>query len=391
MSCWEWAMHAFILAGLAAIAFNVTLNLRVFSRPARVDARVPGPLSVSVLIPARNEAARIGPCLESLRSQAGEGVEIIVLDDNSEDGTAGVVAGLGFVSGAGPLRLRRGDPLPEGWTGKSWACHQLAGEARGEWLLFTDADTVHGEQSVATLLAHARRRGASMLSAWPEQVMGSWGERLVIPLIGLLILGFLPQWLLALFQRFPALARPLGPAVGSLGAANGQCILFRADVYRAIGGHASVRAHLVEDVALARRVAGRTAEGLRLINCDGVGLVRCRMYEDWRGVWEGFTKNLRPAFEGSPLLFVASLSVQFAWMILPFFLLAFRPSWLAVVECAAVLGIRLALALRLGGSLWIGLVHPVAHLFALAIALNSWRQCVAGRVRWKGRSYRSST
>lgn len=389
MTVWELALHAFIGLGLAGVALNLALNLRVFRRPAVTAAPWEGPGRVSVLIPARNEADRIGPCLESLISQVGSAVELVVLDDHSEDTTADLVTALGFGPGAGPRRLLRGEPLPEGWTGKGWACHQLAQAARGEWLLFTDADTVHTPQSIASLVAYARSCDAAMLSAWPRQVMGTWSERLVIPLIGLLILGFLPQWMLFLFQRFPGIARRLGPAaLSSLGAANGQCILFRAEAYRRIGGHAAVRDHLVEDVALARRVAGRTAEGLRLVNCDGGQLVRCRMYENLRGVWEGFSKNLRPAFEGNPLLFAVSLGVQFAWMILPFLLLIARPSWMAAAECLGVVMIRLLLGLRLGGSPWLAPLHPIAHLLALSIALNSWRLCLSGRVTWKGRTYR---
>ena len=390
MSPWELGLHLAVTTGLGAIFVTLVLNLRVFGKPVPPSGAEGTGARVSVLIPARDEEHRIGPCLESLRAQASAEVEIVVLDDHSTDRTAAVAEGLGFSETGDRLRLVRGRDLPEGWTGKGWACHQLAQQARGEWLLFADADTVHAPGSVVALVNYARATGADLLSAWPRQIMGSWSERLVIPLIALLILGFLPQWLLVLAQRSPFLARLLGPRAASLGAANGQCLLFRRAAYDRIGGHAAVRDHLVEDVALGRRVAARTAEGMRLVNCDGSDWVRCRMYENFAGVWEGFTKNLRPAFEGRPALFVLSLVIQFVCLILPFFLVVVHPSAWAAAECVAVFAIRSLLALRGGMPVWIGLLHPFAHLLALGIAMNSWRQCLGAGVTWKGRRYRPS-
>ena len=288
---WLLAYHLAVSFFLLLVALNIALNWRVFvaPRPRRFDSAGSAPL-VSALVPARNEARRITPCLQSLARQDYPNYEILVLDDHSEDRTADVVLDLGFTrEKTGQRRLLEGRPLPEGWTGKSWACHQLAAAARGEYLLFTDADTVHDPAALGAFVGHASDNDAALLSAWPRQVTHTWSERAVIPLVYVLLLGALPHYLLCRLQRRPGYARGASKqTLETLGAANGQYILFRRDAYEIIGGHAAVRDHLVEDVALGRLVAARTGEGLRLINCDGSRLVSCRMYTSFAEVWEGF-------------------------------------------------------------------------------------------------------
>jgi chlorobactene glucosyltransferase len=210
---------------------NLIVNSRFVRRlKPRPRANVPAvfPL-VSVLVPTRNEEHRIGPCLRSLAKQDYPNLEIIVLDDQSEDATAGIAASLGFSAGAGARKcLRAGLPLPPGWTGKAWACQQLAQAARGDFLLFTDADTVHSRACVSTAVAHAEDTRADPLTLWPFQITSTWSEILVVPLIFVAAGAVLPHWLLALAQRSPAVARSLGPAqLRSLGAASGQFLLFR--------------------------------------------------------------------------------------------------------------------------------------------------------------------
>ena len=205
-----------------------------------------------MLVPARNEARRIEPCLRSLLAQDYPNYEVIVLDDHSEDDTARVVLDLGLARApTSTRRLIAGRPLPAGWTGKGWACHQLAAAARGEYLLFTDADTAHAPEALGACLGKAIDTGASLLSAWPRQETGTWSERAVIPLVYVLLLGALPHRMLRRLQRRPEYARWMSPGgLATLGAANGQYLLFRRDAYEQIGGHAAVCDHLVEDVAL---------------------------------------------------------------------------------------------------------------------------------------------
>lgn len=387
--------HVPVFASLGLVFAQTLANLRHFPAPppAGPEDFVGGDVPlVSVLVPARDEAHRIAPCVGSLLAQDYPNVELLVLDDHSADNTATVVLGLGLTEDGGswPRRqLLRGEPLPPGWTGKAWACAQLARAARGEWLLFTDADTVHAPGALAAMLAHARRTRADLLSAWPRQVVGTWSERLVIPLVYVLVLGFLPLWALAWFQRRPQLAAKAPPdTLRRLGAANGQFLLFRRATYERLGGHAAMRSHLVEDVALARLVADRTSQGWRVINCDGLPWVRCRMYRAFPELWEGFTKNLRAAFEDQAAAFWMSGLFQFAVFVLPFvFALTGVGGPLAWVEVGLVYLIRgvLTWRFRTGWGSW--LAHPLGHGLSLVIALNSWRRSVGGGVSWKGRVY----
>ena len=248
-----------VLAVLGAVLLSLFVNLLVFkslqSAPHASDDGL-----VSILVPARNEAARIRRCVESLQAQDYAHCELLVLDDNSEDRTAEILRGLGFDGDDAKRRLIHGQPLPQGWTGKNWACHQLAAAAKGDYFLFTDADTVHSPVTVRAAVEFARKTRADLLSAWPRLVTLTWSERLVIPMIHLLAAAIYPHALILFFQSLPALARSVPPGLlRSLGAANGQFLFFKRSAYEKIGGHEAVRGHLVEDVALGREVAQRMA------------------------------------------------------------------------------------------------------------------------------------
>ena len=389
--------HLTVTAFLLLVVINVGINWRVFVTPRarRFDVSgVQAPL-VSILVPARNEALRISPCLRSLATQDYPNYEIVVLNDHSEDSTADVVLAHGFTRGKNSARrLLEGEPLPTGWTGKSWACHQLAAAARGDYLLFTDADTAHDPPALGAMLGHALDTDAALLSAWPRQVTGTWSEHAVIPLVYVLLLGSLPHYLLRRLQRHPEYARGASPgSLAALGAANGQYLLFRRDAYESIGGHAAVSDHLVEDVALGRLVAERTAAGLRLINCDGSGWVHCRMYTSFAEVWEGFTKNLRAAFSQSVFVFWFFGVLQLAGLFLPFVFacwphLSGRWWWLPVGQVIVIYIIRMMMAARFHTSWWGVWMQPVGQGLSLLIGLNSWRLSARKGVTWKGRPYR---
>ncbi len=393
---WLLVYHLCVSAFLLLVTLNIALNWRLFvaPRPRRYGPAETVPL-VSVLVPARNEARRITPCLQSLTAQDYPNYELLVLDDHSEDMTAEVVLNLGFTrEKTGAHRLLEGRPLPEGWTGKSWACHQLAAAARGDYLLFTDADTAHHSAALGAFIGHAMDTDAALLSAWPRQVTGTWSERAVIPLVYVLLLGALPHYLLRRLQRRPEYARGASKqTLETLGAANGQYILFRRDAYESVGGHAAVCDHLVEDVALGRLVAARTGEGLKLINCDGSGLVHCRMYTSFPEVWEGFTKNLRAAFAESSFSFWLFGALQTAGLLLPFVFACLprtngRWWWLPMLQVGWIYALRLLLSARFRTS-WTGaLLHPVGQGLSLLIGLNSWRLSTQKGVTWKGRTYR---
>lgn len=376
-----------VLLLLLGIAGNFLLNLLVWRRPEGWRHLVaPQPL-VSVLVPARDEEERLPACLDSLLRQDYPCMEILVLDDHSTDGTCGVVEERIRTYGDSRLRLLKGRDLPEGWTGKAWACQQLAEQASGQYLLFTDADTRHRSDSVGDALAYLMRYKADMLSLWPRQLTGSWSELLVIPFVHILILWFLPHWM----------SMGLGMRTRSLGAACGQFILLRRGAYEKLGGHKIVRSHLVEDVALARECLER---GMKLLNADGSAHVSCRMYSSLPAMWEGFTKNLRAGYEKNLAAFVMTGAVLFGGLCFPFFFLAWHllmpsaPSpngamaWsaaLVAVQVLLVISMRMDLAWRVGQP-WLSIpLHPLGVLFCMVIAANSWLQTSRGSVTWKGR------
>jgi chlorobactene glucosyltransferase len=386
--------QVFVLACLVFFLATVIANLACFDglRSAPAPAPEQAPL-ISVLVPARNEARNIAPCVRSLLSQDYPNFELIVLDDHSEDGTAEIIRELGVNESTKPHRLLKGNPLPAGWTGKGWACHQLAGAASGQFLFFTDADTEHAPGTLSALLAYAERQRADLLSAWPRLVTRTWGECLVIPMILFLGLVMYPHWLLLFLQERPRLAARLPASFRRmLGAANGQSMFFRRSAYEKIGGHASLSDHLVEDVALGRAVASRMGEGMRLFNCDALQFSTCRMYRSFPEVWEGFTKNMRAAFEDSLAGFLGLGTLHAIAFFLPFFLFALGRPWsvLAISQIAIIVCIRILLTLRFRTSWWSAICHPLSEALLMAIGLNSWRRMATKGVTWKGRTYQSS-
>ena len=371
-------LHLCILGGLFLVIGNYFLNLGVFRFPS-VTAVANPPPRVSVLIPARNEELRLRPCISTLSDSDFPILEILILDDHSNDGTAALVQQR--AKGDPRIRLISGQPLPEGWVGKPWACHQLAQQAKGEYLLFVDADTRFSDITLSNAVNLAHEQHSDLLSLWPYLESLSWSERLVIPFVHLFILFYLPHW-----------------AKGSLrcfGAANGQFVLFRRTAYEKIKGHESVRNHMVEDIAIARNMR---AAGFKVLNLDGtnpghsIALVRCRMYTRFSEVWEGFTKNLYPSFDGNFFAFFFFQSIQAVVFLSPFLLL-FTPfrGPLVWTEIAIIVVLRLSLAHRFRQSYIGALLHPFGQLLVLAIAMNSWLQSLRGRLPWKGRLYQHST
>ena len=239
---------------------------------------------VSVIIPARNEEANVGTCLESLVTQAGINFEIIVVNDHSTDRTA-------EIAGAFPVRLIDARPLPAGWAGKNNAVATGAGAARGEWFLFTDADTIHLPGSLARSVREVKQNDADLLSYSPEQIAVTFWEMAVLPVV------------------FAELARQYPPTKVSdpaspVAAANGQYLLIRREVYDAVGGHTAVASNILEDVALARAVK---SSGHKIRFRYAADAVRTRMYRNFGQLREGWTKNLALLFPNPSSLAVKML------------------------------------------------------------------------------------
>jgi len=388
-----------LLPLLTLCCLHCLINMRLLRRLKPTILSSEGLQDVSVLVPARNEERRIWGCLSTLIAQEPPVREIILLDDRSTDGTVAIARELGFREEPGSrFRIIHGQELPDEWVGKNWACHQLslAASLASTHLLFTDADTIHGPACIRSALAYAVSNRADLLSLWPDQITGTWSEKLVIPLGYLLFMAFHPFPLLRLLQAQPARAERWGltrPQLAALGAANGQFLLFKRASYETLGGHEALKDHLVEDIAFGRRVASRTGEGMRLVNADGSDLLWCRMYSGFAELWEGFSKNLRPVFEESHIGFVLFGIVVFGLFLLPFLLLAMDKAALPAVVLSVILimQMRLNLTLRFRTS-WLGFFfHPIAVILALLIALNSWRLCQGAGVSWKGRNYSGKT
>lgn len=268
---------ALIVSAALLGMIGITLSNLIFFPRLRLPAQGESAEKpfVSVLVPARNEAAVIEGTVRRLLAQSYARFELIALDDNSEDGTA--ERARAAAAGDARLRIINGKPLPSGWAGKNWACHQLSQAAKGDVLLFTDADTIWAAEGLAALVDEMERGGADLQTVWPTQITETWAERLTVPNMALVVIGYLP----ILATHYLPLA--------AFGAANGQVMAFRRKAYDAIKGHEGVAAEVVEDVKLARRIKGA---GLRLRMADGNRLVSCRMYMDWPGVRNGFAKSL---------------------------------------------------------------------------------------------------
>ena len=339
---------------------------------------------VTAIIPARNEEANIARVVRSVAAQ--ESIrEILVVDDESQDRTGEILRGL--KAEIPELRTIRLESLPEGWTGKSHAVATAARQARGEWLLFTDADTEHLPGGVAALRARAEREGVDLLSLSPGQRTPTVWEKAVIPLVYVH---------LARLYRFEEVSDPRSPAA----AANGQYVLIRREVYERAGGHEAVRGEILEDVELARRVK---AAGGRLLFLSGAAWVRTRMYQSFSEMWSGWTKNLfllygrnlRRMFRSVAERWLLDVSPALAFLGLCAALaLGWGKAPLAyvVLGCLFVAGVRQWSYSRALGRLGFdprlaNYLVPGAVLFGLLVMSSARAYRIRRKVEWKGRDY----
>ncbi|KAA3646145.1 MAG: glycosyltransferase [Chloroflexi bacterium] len=331
--------------------------------------------TVSILLPARNEADNIKACVWSLLAQDYPNYEVIVLDDSSTDETPEI---LGRIKSKEPkLKLIKGESLPDGWLGKHWACQQLAEAAQHEYLVFTDADTRHAPHMLRKSVAATLQEDADLLSVIPKEETHSWAERLAMPIIPWSLHTFLPLWL---SYRLP---------FSFLAAAIGQFILVRKSAYEQAGGHAAIRDNVVDDFALARRFK---LLGLRWRLAEGVEYIRCRMYSTPRQVFEGLSKNLYAVFNqhAGRYLFVWSWLLIVFWAPLVMLLLELS-DWpvLGVISIALALFVWATAYLRFGFPLYLVILYPITILAAAGIAYTSMLFSFTGHATWKGRRVKS--
>lgn len=272
--------------------FKVAYDANEFKQP-RFNSKV------SILIPARNEEKQISATLNKLINQQYPIHEIIILEDQSDDKTADVV--IKIAQNHNFVKMISGRERPEGWLGKNWACQQLSEKAKGDILIFTDADVLWQPDAVLAVIQAAQQLNADLLTVWPTQILSTMAERLVVPMMSFSILAYLP------YTAVSNISLPI------ISAANGQCLVFRKNAYAKIGGHAQVRSSLVEDVSLAKKIK---SSRLKLQMADGDNLLCCRMYTDWRSVINGYAKNILAGHGNNPLLLI--FSALFHWLIFVF-------------------------------------------------------------------------
>lgn len=360
---------------LAAIYAVVTLaNLAIFGVPGRPAGRLP---AVSVLIPARDEADNIGPALDAALASEGVETEILVMDDGSTDATAEIVAACAARDPR--VRLLSGGDLPEGWNGKQHACWRLAQAARHPVLVFVDADVRLAPEGLARLAGRMEARRLDLVSGFPRQITPSLGEKLVIPQIFVLLLGYLPIFMARVFRG------------AAFGAGCGQLMAVRRDPYLRAGGHAEIRTTMHDGLMLPRLMR---RGGFRTDIVDATPLATCRMYRNWPEIWAGFGKNAtegmaRPvALPIWTILLVGGHILPYPMVIATLF---FGPP-AALGWSAAALGLlilaRLAVALKMRHPLLSVWAHPVGIAIVLAVQWNALVSARRGRrPSWRGRSY----
>ena len=360
-----YASLIFLSARLLVVLFNL-LTYPVLKKGTNSSGR-----RVSVLIQARDEEERL-PLLLGDLIQAPEIVsEILVYDDNSTDGTAPIIKR--FTEKDRRLRYIEGQALPPGWLGKNHACHRLAQEARGDYLLFLDADVRVSPRLVPDSLAYLERHGLDLLSLFPVQIMRSFGEKITVPLINWVLLGLLPLWLVG-HSRFP-----------SLSAANGQFMLFSKDVYSRHPFHQMFRDNMVEDISIIRRMKSL---GYRVQTLVSNGQVSCWMYKDYPEALNGLSKNVKAFFGNNWLL-----------MLLYGILTSFGPLFVGLAMPLPVLWAYLSgLVLLRGGISFLSRQPMIVNTFLMPLqAFSFWvimlrgsLKYMTGTLTWKGRPVRNA-
>lgn len=351
----------------AVILLNTVLNI-LFVR--RIRPRVPArdPL-VSIVVPARNEERAIEATVRAFLAQSYSAFEVIVVDDRSTDSTAAILSRISDPK----LSVVEGEEPPPGWLGKPWALHQGASHARGELLLFVDADIHYAPEALRAAVAEIERSGASMLSLFPHfEMRGVWE------------LSILPNLTMTGFTAFPLwISDRAGVTLFAIGGGTGN--LIRRTAYDAIGGHQTLRAAIVDDVALAREIR-RSGRRTELVRADD--LISLRMYHGLREAIRGFTKNAFTTISRSYAMLVIAVAGLLLLNLVPYALaVAGNPPAIAAVALLTLTRVVLFASVRY--PLWSAvLLHPLQSiLWIFIMARSAWVTGVRGRISWRGRTY----
>lgn len=372
------------------LARTITAVRRLRARPflecqpeMLTDPEGPSPL-VSIIIPARNEQHNLLACLHGVLTQRGPRIQVVIVDDNSEDKTLEIARAIAKKDSR--VLLLQSAQLPAGWIGKTYALHQGVGVSTGEWLLFIDADVRVSPYAVGKAVAFATAHSIDLLSLSPLQRAEGFWERLLQPVVfDLLNEKYDPR----------AVNNPNSPAA----AANGQFIMVRRPAYFQIGGHEAVRNQVLEDVALARRAK---QAGLRIYFANTRSLAEARMYRGLVEIWEGWTKNLFPLLNSRHSAVLGTVLGQLFLWVLPFGTLVaslvisgynkfigLLPLISGGIAIACLFGAAIWLLSQIGGVLRYSLLLPFGKLMLAAMIVHSWYRHVTGQgIRWKDREYK---
>lgn len=345
-------------------------------------ARLP---RVTVLIPARNEERNLRTCLDAVRALEWPDLQILLIDDRSTDATPRIAAEAAVADPR--ITVLGGTDLPEGWMGKSWALHQAVARASGEWLLLLDADVTVHPKALSQAFAYAAAEKAAMFSGYGTLVLGTFWEKVIMPVIGGMIVGGNPL-------------REVNDPEHSRVVCNGQFILISRAAYDAIGGHAAIRAEIIDDVAMAREAKAKKL-GYRMVFCRE--LFSTRMYTGFGEIWRGWRKNIYAGLQYRP--YIAFGVVAFVWVtaVIPVIAAFARgyarmdrsnedPLFMTAAAATALMFAYRLYSARIfeqpRGLFW---THPLGAVLVSGIFLDSALRGLFGRtVDWKGRAYAAS-
>ena len=323
-------------------------------------------LMVSVLIPARNEESNIGHLLDCLMAQDYKNIEVIICDDHSTDGTAAILGD--YSAKFDEIKWFPGKALPDGWTGKNYACHQLAEKATGELFLFLDADMEIAGDIICKSAGYMEKQRLTLLSIFPKQITNTFGERITVPLMNWILLSLLPLPLVV-YSSWT-----------SFSAANGQFMLFRADHYRKLKCHKMVKSSAVEDIRIVKELKKMKYRVSTLLGDDRV---MCRMYSNYSDAVAGFSKNVLQFFSNN--LVWAFFYILFSTLGL-FFVFLWNPLIGLIYLVVALLN-RTLISMISYQDVVNNLLYIIPQQFAfLKIIFTAFRNKRKGNLEWKGRT-----
>jgi glycosyltransferase involved in cell wall biosynthesis len=356
---------AYITLIFTGLQFLIAL-INLITRNWLPETKTESSKLVSVLIPARNEEKNIGNILNDLLNHSYHDIEVIICNDQSEDNTVSIVNE--YSARDGRVRLINSEGPAEGWTGKNYACHLLAKHARGEYLLFLDADVRLKGNIIGNAAASADKNGTGLISIFPRQIIESFGERITVPNMNYILLSLLP---------LPLVRRPNYP---SLSAANGQFMFFNASIYHSTEPHSRMKNNRVEDIHIARDFKKR---GIKISCLLGDKNISCRMYNGFRESVNGFSKNV-VAFFGNSFLLAALFWLVTSFGIIPVFI-SFS---IKIITLYLILYFmtRIFISLASRQNIFYNLINFIFLQFSLgAFIYKSLINKYHGKLVWKGR------